>query len=357
MKTKSSDHTELMNEMIDLCIRRQRFTAAGFSARIRCVVLLTLVIGLGLVGCKREDSTSSTNGLTKVRLALNWKPEPQFGGFYEAQIGGHYAEQGLEVQIMPGGAGTPTVQMIGAGSAEFGIVSADEIVIARDRGNDVVALFAVFQDCPQGLMTHAERNFTAIGDIFNAPGTVAMQKSLPYARLLAQQYDFSKVQVVPSPGGDITAFLADPDFTQQCFVTSEPLNAARRQVKTKTFLVKEAGYNPYTVVLATSRQYLDQHPQVVAAMVEAVRTGWNSYLKNPDSANAAMHNQRPDMDQTTFKESAQAQLPLIMTDYTTKAGVGMMQPSRWQELIDQLKSLGDIRTDVQAAACFYQPQP
>src|SRR5258708_5698625 len=73
----------------------------------------------------------------KIRLALNWKPEPEFGGFYAAP----FSSGGLEVEILPGGAGTPTVQMVGAGSAEFGLVEADELIVARSRGNDVVGLF------------------------------------------------------------------------------------------------------------------------------------------------------------------------------------------------------------------------
>ena len=72
---------------------------------------------------------------SKTRLALNWKPDPQFGGFYAAP----YDKYGLAVDLLPGGAGTPTVQMIGAGTADFGIVSADELIVARSKGNDVVA--------------------------------------------------------------------------------------------------------------------------------------------------------------------------------------------------------------------------
>src|SRR6195256_3428720 len=80
----------------------------------------------------------------KIRLALNWKPDPEFGGFYAAD----YKKHGLDVEILPGGAGTPTVQMVGAGSAEFGMVSGDEILLARSKGNDVVGLFASFQQNP-----------------------------------------------------------------------------------------------------------------------------------------------------------------------------------------------------------------
>jgi len=98
----------------------------------------------------------------KIRLALNWKPEPEFGGFYAAPFSTH----GLDVEILPGGAGTPTVQMVGAGSAELGIVEADELIVARARGNDVVALFAVFQDNPLALMAHASRKITEIAGLF-----------------------------------------------------------------------------------------------------------------------------------------------------------------------------------------------
>ena len=124
----------------------------------------------------------------KIRLALNWKPDPEFGGFYAAP----YQAHGLDVEILPGGAGTPTVQMVGAGSAEFGVVSADELVVARSRGNDVVALFAVFQNNPQGIMVHASRKLASLADLFKVPGTVALQRGLPYARLLEKKYGFDK---------------------------------------------------------------------------------------------------------------------------------------------------------------------
>src|ERR1700684_3655251 len=92
-----------------------------FKGALKTAPILTLLGACGKSG--------------RIKLALNWKPEPEFGGFYAAP----YAKYGLDVDILPGGAGTPTVQMVGAGSVDFGIVSADEIILARSHGNDVVA--------------------------------------------------------------------------------------------------------------------------------------------------------------------------------------------------------------------------
>src|SRR3954464_12070608 len=138
---------------------------------------------------------------TKLKLALNWKPDPEFGGFYAADFGKH----GLDVELLPGGAGTPTVQMVGSATTDFGVISADELILARARGNDVVAIFAAFQNCPLGIMAHASRHLTSIADVFKG-GMVALQRGLPYARLLEKKFGFDKVKIVPSTGGDLSAF-------------------------------------------------------------------------------------------------------------------------------------------------------
>jgi NitT/TauT family transport system substrate-binding protein len=300
---------------------------------------LKIAPALGLLaGCGKAS---------KIRLALDWKPEPEFGGFYAAP----YQQHGLDVEILPGGAGTPTVQMVGAGSAEFGIVEADELVLARSKGNPVVGLFAVYQNSPLGIMVHAERNLTAIGDV-TKDGTLAVQQGLPYVRLLEKQYGFQHVHVVPSPGGDLTAFQTDPKFAQQCFVTSEPLTARRKGIAVKVFPVSDLGFNPYGNVLATSDDTLRKNPEMVKAMVAAVREGWSAYLAGPKPANAKMHELNPSMDLETFAEVAEAQKPFIEDDDTRRDGVGTMSKQRWEALIGQLKDLGDIPNALPADDCF-----
>jgi NitT/TauT family transport system substrate-binding protein len=268
----------------------------------------------------------------KTRLALNWKPDPEFGGFYAAD----YAKHGLDVDILPGGAGTPTVQMIGAGSAEFGIVAADDALLARAQKNDVVCLFAVFQKNPMAIMAHASRNLKSIENVLES-GTLALQSGLPYARLLKNKYGFDKVKIVPSTGGDLTAFLNDKNFAQQCFMMDEPLLAKRKGIEVTVFPVSDMGFNPYTTVLATNAGFLDKNPEVVKKMVDAVREGWRTYLDAPTAANEKMHALNPTVAVESFAQSAEAQKVLIEAN-----PLGTMTKERWDTLAGQLKELGDI---------------
>src|SRR5512133_665565 len=181
--------------------------------------LLPLVIFLIAITVLAISSASAE----PIKIALNWVPEPEFGGIYAAQQAGIFKANGLDVEILPGGAGAPTWQMVGAGKVPFAIASADEVAIARTRGADIVALFAIYQTCPQGIMVHEERGANSIADVFKG-GTLAMEKGLAYSRFLEKKDGFGNVKLVGYSGG-IAAFLADKNYAQQCFIFSEPIAA------------------------------------------------------------------------------------------------------------------------------------
>jgi len=282
---------------------------------------------------------------TKIKLALNWKAEPQFGGFYTAQLKGEFKKRGLEVEILEGGSGAPTVQMLGAKKVDFAIVSAEEIIVARDRGSQITGLFATYQTNPQAIMTHEERHFKSLQDVLASEGVLALQAGLSYAQFLLKKYPQPKVKIVPYLGG-ITNFAKDPNYSQQCFFTSEPLVAEKAGLKVKTFLVSDEGFNPYTTVVAVHSDALKKDPKTAQAIVEAVRAGWQEYLKNPEPTNKVMSGLNKAMDAETFTKSAALQKALIETAETKQKGLGFMSRERWQSLITQLKELKIIQKDL-----------
>jgi NitT/TauT family transport system substrate-binding protein len=312
--------------------------------------LIVLLVSLLSLGAGRS-ALAAEGEASKVKIALNWVPEPEFGGIYAAEQTGAFKTNGLEVQIQPGGAGAPTWQMVAAGNVQFAIASGDEVVIARSQGADIVTLFATYQTCPQGIMVHEERGLKSLAEVFNG-GTLAIEKGLPYTRFLEKKYGFGKVKLVAYDGG-IAQFMADPNYAQQCFVTSEPIAARKAGAKVQVFLVADSGYNPYTAVLIARGDYVKKNPQVAGAMVKSLRAGWEAYLKDPKPANEAMGGLNRTMDAQTFAAAAEAQKPLIERAQTD-GGIGSMTLQRWQDLVRQLRELKVIEEDVPAESCFVQ---
>jgi NitT/TauT family transport system substrate-binding protein len=282
----------------------------------------------------------------EITLGLNWKAEPQFGGFYAAESIGAFKKRGLQVKIIEGGAGTPTIQMLAAGKLRFGIVSADEIILNHANGGDVVALFATYQTNPQAIMVHPNRGFKSLQDVFKSKGVIALQRGLPYALYLQKKFAPLEANLVPYLGG-IANFLHDPKYSQQCFFTSEPLAAEKAGHPVQTFLVSASGFNPYTTVLATRMSEIANHPEVVKNMVKAVQSGWQAYLQNPAEVNQLMHKLNPSMSIETFRASADRQKPLIENNR-----LGTMTEERWKTLISQMRDLGLVKNQIDAAVLF-----
>ncbi|KYF84710.1 ABC transporter substrate-binding protein, partial [Sorangium cellulosum] len=241
-------------------------------------------------------------------------------------------------EILGGGAGVPVVQMVAGGQVDFGISGADEVLTARARGADVLPLFAVFQTSPQAIMTHESRGAKGIADVLKS-GTLAIEPGLPYAAYLKKKYGFDKVKVVPYDGG-VARFVADKDFSQQCFITAEPIAARRKGSDPATFLVASEGFNPYVVVVITRAALWKENPERVRAFVRATREGWRAYLHDPTRANAVMAKLNTSMDAETFVAAAEAQRPLIETPEVKEKGLGAMTRERWETLAKQLVDLG-----------------
>lgn len=308
-------------------------------------LLIALTISLGSI-------TSYAN----IKLALNWKAEPQFGGFYAAAELGYFKKLGLDVAILQGGSGTPTIQMLSSNQVDAAIVSADEIIISHDRGaNDVLAIFAVYQTNPQAIMSHAESGFNKLEDVFKSKDVLLWQTGLPYAQFLLKKYAPVSVKSAPYLGG-IGNFQHDPKVSQQCFYTSEPLAAEKAKIKIKTFLVSESGYNPYTTVVAVKKSFLQKNPELVTKFKQAIQQGWQSYLQNPSEINKFMSQLNKSMDLETFEKSAQAQKSLIETTESKKNGLGTMTIERWSTLNSQLYDLKVIKTKLNPDVFFQAKQ-
>jgi NitT/TauT family transport system substrate-binding protein len=293
-----------------------------------------------IAGCNKKPSDVSGPGSSgrAVQLTLDWKPEPEFGGFYAANQDGAFSRHDLNVSITPAGEGADTWQLVATGKTDFATSTADQVLIARKQNADVIAIFTVYQTFPQGIMVHQSRGFKNIKDVFGQPG-VLLAEDNSWLHFLENRFSPVKVQIANYSGG-IAEFLAKKDFSQQCFVTSEPILAKHQGGDPQTFLIADEGFT---------------NPEEVKAMTTACREGWRDYLDHPDPINATMHGLNPDMDLQTFGEAAAAQKPLIETDETKSAGLGTMTLQRWKDLAAQLAALGVIDSSVDPSQCFVNP--
>ena len=292
------------------------------------VALATLVACGGREAEKAGDPTA-----VSVRLALNWFPEAEHGGFYAAEVHDLYRLQSLEVEIIGGGPEAPVIQRVATGAVEFGVTNADDVLNARAQEAPVVALMAPYQINPRCIMVHSASGIERIGDIGNI--TMALSQRPAFSHYLQKKYPFPGVKLVPYPG-NVTQFLLDPNFAQQAYVFSEPFVARRQGADPRALLVSDTGFNPYASVLIATEETISKRPDLVRAVTRATVEGWRIYLDNPAKTNAHIHRLNPEMGLDILDFGARESSPLVLDEVAEKNGIGHMSRERWQILRDQM---------------------
>src|SRR6202167_4094945 len=247
-------------------------------SRILCAWIF---VSLSLLGCRRPAVDS---GLTKIVFQADWYPQPEHGGFYTALVKGYYKDEGLDVTILPGGPYVSMEQQVATGGAQFGMGSSDKTLESVSGGQPVIAVAATMQRDPQGIMVRKDSPIRTFADLNGH--TVAIKPGSTWFEFLVKRFQLNNVREIPAMQ-NVANFVANPEYIQQAFATSEPFFAHQAGIETRILLTSDAGYNPYRVMF-TTKPYLEQHPDVVAKFVRASLKGWKDYLNDPTAAHAAI---------------------------------------------------------------------
>jgi NitT/TauT family transport system substrate-binding protein len=272
-----------------------------------------------------------------VSLQLDWYPQPEHGGFYTAQMLGYYKAEGLDVTILPLPQYGSVAQIVSTGKAEIGLGSSDQILEWNSNGLPLVAVAATMQHDPQAIMVHKDSPVRDFNDLEGH--AIAAQPGAVWLKYVISRYSLHNIREIPSTLS-IANFLADPNYVQQIFITSEPFFARQAGAEVRTFLISSSGYDPYRVQF-TARAFVVQHPDVVTKFVRASIRGWNQYLRDPAPINALLLKLNPALNPAQEAYTAQALRDggFITGGDPTGAQTGRMTPTRWTAGYEQLKSL------------------
>ena len=263
----------------------------------------TVLLFIFLVSCGQKKEAAD-NSLTKVQLQLNWMPEAEHGGYYEAFLKGFYQEEGLDLEIISGGPGVKVETEVAIGRVEFGIANADKILMVRDKGMKLKALMSPFEKSPRCLIFHKELGVKSFKDLTKAK-VMSVNNTKPYYHWLMYKFpSLTKVDAIPY---NKAIFLANKESIIQGYINSEPLIFKGKGLDVDVLKLSDTGFNPYASVLICSESFSNEKADLVAKVKRASIKGWKSYLKDATATNMYIEKINP-QNKGTLNQSTKAML-------------------------------------------------
>src|SRR6266511_3612499 len=102
---------------------------------------------LALAGCgEKQDTITAGGGTTRsLTLMLDYLPNPDHVGLYMALADGAFARAGLDVKVQTPSDPAAPLKLVEAGKADLAISYEPELLIARDKGAQLVSVGAIAQ--------------------------------------------------------------------------------------------------------------------------------------------------------------------------------------------------------------------
>src|SRR5712692_5474977 len=110
-------------------------------------------------------STATAQSADKVRLQIKWVPQAQFAGYFVAMDKGYYADENLDITIVPGGPDIIPEQQVTNGQADFGVDWVASFLAFRDKGLPIVDIAQVYQSSGLMLVSKKSTNITSAQDL------------------------------------------------------------------------------------------------------------------------------------------------------------------------------------------------
>ena len=312
---------------------------------------------LALLASAALAAAPSANAAEKVTFASNWFAQPEHGGYYQGVAAGHYAECGLEVEILPGGPQVNNRALLLAGRIDFnmgGNLLQAFSAIQEDIPLRIVA--ASFQKDPQVLMTHPGEGLDSWEDLLGAEEYIIGDNGFQsYFQWMASEFGFDASKRTPYTYNS-APFIAAPKSVQQGYITSEPFAIAKEAgFEPNLFLLADEGFETYSTTIEVMQETLDERPEIVECFVDGTAKGWYDYLYGDNAAaNDLIKADNPDMsdEQIAFSIDTMKEYGLVESGEALELGIGAMTEERIEGFYRQMVDAGVIEDGLDIASVY-----
>jgi putative hydroxymethylpyrimidine transport system substrate-binding protein len=295
--------------------------------RVAAVVLVALAVA----GCgeKKERVNPSTGHAQSVTLMLDWLPNADHVGIYQALAEGDFARAALNVNVQAPGNPALPLELLAAGKVDVAISYEPEVLLARNQGLPLVSVAAIVQEPLTSLVSVGSAHIRSPADL---RGKKVGDAGIPYQHayletILAHAHVPSSSVTEINVGTDLLPAMLSGRVaaTLGAYWNYEAIQLAMDRKRPHVIRMNEVGVPNYDeLVVVVRKGTLVDHADEIRRFVQALARGYQSARRDPQAAVTNLVGATTGLDPKLQLASVQATLPAFFPP-------GPGQPWGWQD--------------------------
>jgi putative hydroxymethylpyrimidine transport system substrate-binding protein len=323
------------------------------------VASLTLAsLALAACGEKKEVLTASASHNQQLTLMLDWFPNADHVGIYQALAEGDFTRAGLDVHVQVPSDPSVPLKLVAAGRADIAISYEPELLLARNQDLPLVSIAAIVQKPLTSIVSIGSKHIRSPA---NLRGKRVGDAGIPYQHaylttILAHAgVPAGSVQEINVGANLVPAMLSGRvDATLGAYWNYEAIQLAQMRKHPNVIRMDQVGVPTYDeLVLVVSKNMIINHPSEIRLFVQALARGYESARANPTAAVQNLVRANPGLDPKLQLASVRATLPSFFPSNPNDPW-GWQDPTQWnaygqwmlsQHLISNPNAVADASTN------------
>jgi NitT/TauT family transport system substrate-binding protein len=250
--------------------------------------LATLLFTILITACSFVPPTPTPPALDPISLQLQWVTQAQFAGYYVALDKGWYHEEGIDLTIEPGSPDVVPATLVASGTRDFGTGLLADLIVTIQQGKSVISIAQIQQTNGLLLIAHKSSGIEHPTDfVGKRVGVWLGAWETQFNALMAKEQISPQDYVLVPQGWSMDPFIEGELDVASAMIYNEYHVVLESGVKAEDITIID--YADYGMdfpgdVLFTSRQMIEQNPDICVRMLRASLRGWRYAIEHPEEA-------------------------------------------------------------------------
>jgi putative hydroxymethylpyrimidine transport system substrate-binding protein len=298
-------------------------------------LILAALAAVVLAGCgeKQEAVTGAAGSRQSLTLMLDWFPNADHVGIYQALAEGDFTKADLDVHIEVPSDPSDPLKLLAAGKVDAAISYEPEVLLARNQGLPLVSVAAIVQEPLTSIVSVGSKHITKPSQLRGKRvGDAGIPYQHAYLQTILARAGVPQSSVKEINVGDnlVPAMLSGRvDATLGAYWNYEAIQLAQLHKHPNVIHMQDVGVPDYDeLVVVVRKNTIVNHPDVVRRFVQALARGYESVRRDPQAGVANLVKASPGLDPKLQLASVQATLPAFFPSNPADPW-GWQNPNQW----------------------------
>ncbi|MEJ7797086.1 MAG: ABC transporter substrate-binding protein [Solirubrobacteraceae bacterium] len=296
--------------------------------------MLAMLLALGLAACGEREEPTGGGQSERVDLVLDYFPNADHAGIYNAIGGGQFEQVGLDVRPRTPSDPSAPLKLLAAGRADLAISYEPELLLARGKGAKLVSIGALVQTPLTSIISIGRNAIREPGQLEDKKvGTAGIPYQDAYLKTIVEKagIDPARVRSINVGFNLVPALLTKKvDATLGAFWNIEGVDLRRRNRNPRILRMDEIGVPTYNeLVIVAREQDVRSRGPLLRRFMRALALGHQALREDSGEAVDELVKANPDLDRKLQLAQVKATLPVFLPR-DSKRPFGYQDGAEWK---------------------------